>query len=149
MKSVIEKMANGMHYFMVDEAIVRNYMPSKRAICTIETVQFHCAFMPKKEGSFFVIVNKQNITKLKLKVGDAVTVIFKKDKTDLQFDMPEEFMEVMATDKEAKKTFDGLTDGNKRGIISLLLKIKSIDKRIEKSLFIAEKLKLGKKYGIK
>ncbi len=118
-------------------------MPSKRAICSIENIEFHCSFMQKKEDDFFVVINKANIIKLKVKVGDAIVVFFKQDKTDLQFEVPEEFLEILATDLFAKKTFNSLTNGNKRGIISLLLKIKSIDKKIEKSLLIAEKLKLG------
>jgi uncharacterized protein YdeI (YjbR/CyaY-like superfamily) len=52
-------------------------------------------------------------------------------------------MEVLKTDTEAESIFKGLTDGNKRGLIYLVTQVKSIDKRIERSLKIAERLKLG------
>ena len=52
----IEKYSNGMHYVMVDENIVNSFLTKglKRAICTIGSENFHCAFMPKKEGGYFI-----------------------------------------------------------------------------------------------
>ena len=50
---------------------------------------------------------------------------------------------MLKTDKKANSTFENLTDGNKRGIIYLVSKVKSVEKRIEKSLRIAEYLKTG------
>jgi hypothetical protein len=50
--SKIEKFSNGMHYVLVDENIVSTFTlkDSKRAICTIGSEAFHCAFMPKKKA---------------------------------------------------------------------------------------------------
>ena len=65
------------------------------------------------------------------------------DDTELQFSVPEEFAEVLATDPAAEKIFNTLTPGNKRGLIALVNMVKSSDKKIERSLLIAEKLKKG------
>lgn len=51
-------------------------------------------------------------------------------------------MEVLKTDQKADNIFKTLTEGNKRGLIYLVTQVKSIDKRIGRSLKIAERLKL-------
>jgi uncharacterized protein YdeI (YjbR/CyaY-like superfamily) len=57
--------------------------------------------------------------------------------------MPEELKEVLDTDDEANKIFHTLTAGNQRGLIYLLSLVKSSDKKIERALKIAERIKLG------
>jgi uncharacterized protein YdeI (YjbR/CyaY-like superfamily) len=99
--------------------------------------------MPKKEGGHFVNVGSKIRNKLKLKVGDIVTATFTVDDSTFQFETPKELMEVLRTDPKAEKVFKMLTDGNKRGLIYLVTQVKSADKRIERSLKIAERLKLG------
>lgn len=148
MKSKISKFASGMHYFMVDKKTIDNFVKTghKRVICKLNnTVEFHCALMQKKEGGYFVNVGSKVRSKLGLKAGDAVTATFAVDNSHFQFEFPKEFMEVLKTDTKAGSIFKGLTDGNKRGLIYLITQIKSTDKRIERSLKIAERLKLGVK----
>lgn len=135
-----------MHYFMVDKKTVETFAKTgnKRALCKLNNaVEFHCAFMQKKEGGYFVNVGSKIRNKLGLSVGDTVTATFTSDDSAFQFEMPQEFAEVLNTDSKANKVFKSLTDGNKRGLIYLVTQVKSIDKRIERSLKIAEKLRLG------
>lgn len=141
----LDKFDSGMHYVFIEENIVKPFLEkgTKRAICTIENVDFHCAFMPKKEGSFFVNIGSKICKQLNLKMGDEVNPTFREDTSEYQFDMPEEFTEVLYQDPDAFVLFEGLTDGNKRGLIYLVTMVKSSEKRIERALKIAEKLKLG------
>jgi hypothetical protein len=141
----IEKFSNGMHYVMVDENIVGSFTlkGSKRAICVIDSEHFHCAFMPKKEGGYFINLGSTICKKLKLKEGDEITLSFKEDDSEFQFEMPEEFSEVLYQDPDADAVFQGLTDGNKRGLIYVITLVKSSEKRIERALKVAEKLKMG------
>jgi Bacteriocin-protection, YdeI or OmpD-Associated/Domain of unknown function (DUF1905) len=143
--SKIEKFSNGMHYVLVDENIVSTFTlkDSKRAICTIGSEAFHCAFMPKKEGGHFINLGTNICKQLKLKEGDLITLSFKEDDSEFQFEMPEEFLEVLYQDPDADAVFQGLTDGNKRGLIYVITLVKSSEKRIERSLKVAEKLKIG------
>jgi hypothetical protein len=145
MMAILEKFNSGMHYIFVDENVVKTFMGKgmKRAICTIQNVDFHVAFMPKKEGGFFINIGSKICNALSLKAGDAIEAVFKEDMTDYQFEMPEEFAEVLYQDPDAFAVFEGLTDGNKRGLIYLITTVKSSEKRVEKALKIAEKLKLG------
>lgn len=146
MKVQLHKFSSGMHYFMVDKKTVDKFIKikSKRVICTLNgAVQFHCAFMPKKEGGHFVNVGSKIRNQLKLSVGDTIAATFVEDNSAIQFEVPKELMEVLKTDPKANAMFSGLTDGNKRGLAYLVAQVKSTDKRIERSLKIAERLKLG------
>lgn len=143
---LLEKFGSGMHYIIVDNTIVDAFKMTgeKRAICTLnDQLEFHCAFQSKKGGEYYVIIGATICKKLKLKEGSLVTATFTVDNTEYQFEMPEELSEVLSSDTEANNIFHGLTAGNQRGLIYLVTQVKSIDKRIERSLKIADKLKKG------
>jgi hypothetical protein len=142
----LEKFDSGMHYVLIAKAFVPDFIANgaRRAICTVnQSLDCHCAFMPKKEGGFFINIGSKICQQLNLKEGDEVDVQFKPDTTEFQFEMPEEFAEVLYQEPDALTIFDGLTDGNKRGLMYLVTTVKSSEKRIEKALKIVEKLKLG------
>ncbi len=146
MKYTLEQFSSGMHYIVVDEKAARKILTNdnKRAICKLnETVEFHCALMKKKEGGYFINIGSSICKRLKIKKGSLVTATFEIDKSKYQFEMPEELEEVLKTDKQALSIFEKITAGNKRGVIYLVSKVKSVEKRIEKSLRIAEYLKVG------
>ena len=93
----IEKFDSGMHYAMVDKEIVNSFLTkgTKRALCSIENTTFHCAFMPKKEGGYFINIGAKICNQLNLQLGDVIIADFKEDLTAYQFEMPEEFIEVL------------------------------------------------------
>lgn len=145
-KYLLQKFDNGMHYILLDKktvlALTKNN--NKRAICTLNgVVEFHGAIMPKKEGGYFINVGLAICKKLKIKVGAELTASFVADATDYQFEMPEEFKEVLDTDEEANKIFHALTAGNQRGLIYLVAQPKSSQKKIERALKIVERIKIG------
>jgi hypothetical protein len=51
----IQRLENGMHYIMVPTEIVDSFFVngSKRAICEISDLKFHCAFIAKKRRWVF------------------------------------------------------------------------------------------------
>ncbi len=84
------------------------------------------------------------VRKLGLVEGDTANATFRRDRTQLQFDFPKELREVLNTDVKAKAVFEQLTPGGKRSLCYLVSQVKSIDKRVERSLKIADRLKIGK-----
>jgi hypothetical protein len=135
-----------MHYIELDTALVTRLTKggNKRVVCTInDKVDIHAAIMKTKEEMYYVTIGLKHLKAFGLKRNSKIKAAFKIDTTELQFNIPEEFAEVITTDEKAKKVFDSLTDGNKRGLIALVNMVKSIDKKIERSLLIAEKLKAG------
>ena len=146
MKTAINKFDSGMHYIELPSKIAEKYIQSghKRIICIIDnSYELHCAIMKVKDGFYYLTVGNRILKDLNIKNKQVISIEFKEDRTEIQFSLPEEFKEVIQTDSEANKIFNSLTAGNKRGLISLVLQVKSIDKRIERSLKIAEKLKHG------
>jgi hypothetical protein len=143
---ILEKFDSGMHYIMLDKKSIATLTKgnNKRAICKLNNeVEFHCALMPKKEGGHFINVGQTICKKLKIKEGSKVSATFTIDKTEYQFEMPEELKEVLDTDFEADNIFHSLTEGNQRGLIYLVSQVKSSEKKIERALKIAEKIKSG------
>lgn len=143
---VLQKFGSGMHYIMLDAKTIARITKNgnKRAICILNGLEtIHCAVMPKKEGGYFINIGSTICKKLKIKVGSKVTATFSVDQSAYQFDMPETFAEVLASDSKASQIFHSLSEGNQRGLIYLVAKLKSSDKQIEKALAIAEKIKLG------
>jgi alpha-L-arabinofuranosidase len=146
MKYILQKFDNGMHYIIISPQIVTEITQNSnnRVICNLnDKINFHCAILPKKEGGHFINIGTNICKKLKLTTGDVVVATFEVDKSDYQFEMPEEFKEVLLTDVEASNAFHCLTAGNQRSLIYMVTLVKSSDKRIERALKIAEKIKNG------
>jgi hypothetical protein len=142
----LEKFTSGMHFALISSELVTPFIEKgiKRVICRLnDSLDFHCALMPKKDGGYFINIGSTICKKLDLKIGDEITLIFTEDTTEYQFEMPEEFTEVLYQDPDAFIVFEGLTDGNKRSLIYLVATVKSSEKRIERALKIVEKLKMG------
>lgn len=135
-----------MHYIMLDEKTVKPLTKNgnKRVIAMLNNeVELHCALMPKKEGGYFINIGSTTCKKLKLKEGFKLNVSLTIDTSEYQFEMPAELKEVLATDPAANKVFQNLSEGNKRGLMYLVSQVKSSDKKIERALLIAEKIKAG------
>jgi uncharacterized protein YdeI (YjbR/CyaY-like superfamily) len=146
-KHTIQKMGTGyMHYIALDTKTVKRVTAggNKRVLCNLNnTISIHAAVMKTKEDMYYLMISAANLKKLDAKAGSTVTAEIEIDKSELQFHVPEEFAEVIATDPPAKKIFDNLTDGNKRGLIALVNLLKSSNKKIERALLIAARLKMG------
>lgn len=145
-KYILQKFDSGMHYILIPDDIANRICKNgnTRAICKLnETETFHCALLPKKEGGFFVNVGSKICKQLKIGVGSEVEASFEIDESENQFAVPEEWTAVLATDEDAKQIFERLSPGNKRGLLYLVDQVKSTEKRVERALKIAEKLKMG------
>jgi hypothetical protein len=145
-KTVLEK--NGhTHCIVVSAAVAATFIKAgnKRVLCTInEDHTIHAALLPRKAtGDFYIYVGNTLLKKTGLKAGTTLQVQLSADNSDYQFGMPEELAEVLATDATANDIFHALTPGRQRGLIQLVLMVKSTDKKIERALKIADKIKSG------
>ncbi len=146
MEYILQKFGSGMHYIIISKKTVASLTTknNNRVLCILNgKVELHCAIMTKKEGGHFINIGATTCKKLKVKDGDTVTATFSADNTVYQFEMAEELKEVLDTDPEADTIFHSLTEGNQRSLIYLVTQAKSVDKRIERSLKIADRLKNG------
>jgi antitoxin component of MazEF toxin-antitoxin module len=146
MQLSIKKSPNGMHVLYLPETEALRFIEKgeKRVLAILNNkVELHCALVREKAAGFCIMISARVMKELGVRSGDTVRVHLQSDQSPLQFSVPEELQEVLNTDEGAKNVFDTLTDGRKRGLAALVLQVKSTDKRIERSLVIAEKLKLG------
>ena len=115
----------------------------KRVKVTIGPTVLHVALFKIAELGTFVLFSKRAQKSLKIGPNSVFEVVLEVDDTEFQSPMPEELVEVLATDEDGERLFMALTDGRKRSLIYLILTVKSPDKRIERAFKIMEKLKMG------
>jgi len=130
--------------FLVPIDIAENYLKinDKRVICFLNnTLKIHAALMPKGEGKWFVNVNKQIQKKLKITEGSNLFISIQTDESKYGMEPPEEFIELLNQDENGRNIFEQLTMGKQRTLLHLVLKIKSSQIRIDKSIRILEYLK--------
>jgi transcription termination factor Rho len=144
-KAIIEE-SNGMTFIGIGTSMAEKFVKKgvKRCICTLNgKSNLHVALQSRKEEGYFIYISKRVLKELSLKKGMTVQMELKEDESQFQFEKAAEWNEVLATDPIAKDIFDQLTPGNQRSILYLITRVKSSEKRIERSLHIAEQLKRG------
>jgi len=115
---------------------------SRRVLCTLQGIEtFHCALMPKGDGTWFITINKKRRDKLKLREGSPVSASLVSDESEYGLPMPEEFAAVLASDEEGNTLFHALTPGKRRNILYFVGNVNNSDTRIRRALVIVEHLK--------
>lgn len=145
MKAVIDQ-SDGMYFIAIEASIAKKFIQKgiKRCICILNgKSSLHVAIRSRKEEGYFIYISKRVLKELNLKKGMTVQMELKEDTSNFQFEEAEEWNEVLETDPTAKEIFYQLTPGNQRSILYLITRVKSSEKRIERSLHIAEQLKRG------
>lgn len=136
----------GMHYVEIPDSMAQAFLDKghKRLLVQVDNqLELHAALMRVKDGPYYVMVSKRNLSLLQKKENQTCQLLLQPDESEYQFEMPEVLAEVLASDPEAKQKFQALTDGGKRSFIALVLQVKSVDARIERALKIARGLKAG------
>ena len=127
----------------VPESIATQFIDGndRRIKCVVNGVlPLQCALMPDN-GQYFILMNKPNIKKTGLQIGDPVQVEIEKDHSEYGLDMPASFYALLSQDEEGAGLFHALTMGKQRSLIYIVGKVKSIDSQINKGLAILDHLK--------
>ena len=148
-KAVIDRFDSNLWHFyvMVPTKIALKFIDGKdkRVVCTLnKTETFHAALMHKGGGEFFIMVNKQLRSKLKVKDGDEIHVSLAKDTSEYGLPLPEEFKELLKQDIAGNDIFHTLTAGKQRTLLYIIGKPKSSDLRIRNGIAVLEHLKRNK-----
>ncbi len=133
----------GFHIPVPDEVSSRfEGAGPRRVVCTLNgTETFHCALMPKGDGTFFININKKLRDKLKLKLGSEVEVSLSEDDSKYGLPMPEEMAELLTLDLEGDRLFHALTPGKQRSLIYIAGSPKTSETRIKRAVTLIEHLK--------
>lgn len=144
-ESKITLLGDGFHVLPVPLHIAAKLRDAghKRVICRLGEIKLHAALLKLKDFGYYIMVNKKLLKQLGAEAGDEIEATIAPDNSKYQFAVPEEFEEVMRQEPEAARIFETLKPGNQRGILHLVASVKDEQKRIDKALSIAEKLKAG------
>ena len=85
-------------------------------------------------------MNQTNVKKLKIKEGDAVSIVIDKDTSEYGVPMPDSFLALLSQDEQGSEYFHQLTPGKQRSLIYIVGKVKNIDSQINKGLAILNHL---------
>jgi hypothetical protein len=132
------------HILRVPKAKVENFGFKgnlRRVVCSLNGIEpFQCSLFPSR-GEYFLTLGKKLREKLKVRVGDKITIELAKDESKYGMPMPDEFAEVLKQDPKGKKLFEALKPGDQRLMLKLIVFVKDVDKRIARSLVGIELLK--------
>ena len=103
---------------------------------------FHAAIQ-KRKGKYYLMFGKRYQKELGVFPNDYFQLQFFEDTSKYGVEMPEELDAVLLSDYEAYEVFEALPIGMQRGIIYTIIRIKSVQTRIDKSLILCENLKRG------
>jgi hypothetical protein len=114
----------------------------KRVLMQINnSKKLHAGFMPEGNGRYFLMLSKNLMKQLQLAIGQSVKVVIEEDTTRYGMPISTEMKELLELDPEGEAYFHKLTPGKIRSLLHFVNKLKSSDKRIEKSVIILEHLK--------
>jgi translation initiation factor IF-1 len=108
----------------------------------LNQVSFNLAVQSKKNGPKYLSVSQAMRKSAGVKPGDRVKVSFTLVDPD-KLDLPEEMEAVLAQDDEGAKKWNRLTVGLQRSLVHYINSSKNVDVRIERALFLINKVKSG------
>jgi len=145
--AVLQKMNSSVYGFAipVPKKVGDGYKKAdiKRLVVTYNGKEkANCAFMPGMEKGYWLVINKQIRTKLKLDIGSKVDVIVEADTSKYGMPLPPEMEELLLQDPEGDIIFHKLTAGKQRSLLYIIGKPKTSDTRLKKAVAILEYLKM-------
>ncbi len=103
---------------------------------------FNLAIQFKKTGTRYLSISQAMRKTAKIEPGDKVKVSFQLVDPD-KLELPEEMEAVLAQDDVGAKLWNKLTVGLQRSLVHYINTTKNVDLRIERALFLMNKVKSG------
>lgn len=131
----LDKQRGGYYYLTVDAGTVNQWENKRktRLICEIDhELSYSCGLNHLGDGNYFIIVSAARIKKLGKEFGDQVSFRIWPDPNPLGVEEPEVLQVFLAQDEMAQKRYSQLTDGKKRSLIYAIMRLKSVDKQVQK-----------------
>ena len=113
----------------------------KRFFCGNEITVYGA--LKRYQGSFVISFGKRYQKELGVTLKDHFEMQLSEDDTEFGVAVPEELSAVLESDPEAQEIFNSFTDGKKRSLVFYVLRFKNSQTRIDKSLIIADNIRMG------
>jgi Domain of unknown function (DUF1905)/Bacteriocin-protection, YdeI or OmpD-Associated len=108
----------------------------------LNEVSFNLGIQFKKTGARYLSISQALRKSAKIKPGDKVKVSFQIVDPD-KLELPEEMEAVLAQDEAGLKLWNKLTAGLQRSLVHYINSTKNVDLRIERALYLVNKVKSG------
>jgi hypothetical protein len=146
----LDKMRGGYFYLRIEADIINQFERKRhtRLICHLDDkISFSCGLNHLGDGNFFLIIAGKFLDQLGKKPGNTVDYRIEEDPNPLGVEVPEVLSTLLMQDEDLQAIYEKISDGKKRALIFSILKIKDIDKQVEKSIdfLTQEKLQLLQK----
>lgn len=146
---VFDVIVSGTHSVVIPNTIAEEFYNAghKRikvhATFRDKSIEFYAALNRWKNDTFSIMFSKNKQKELDILPNDYFQLQFFEDTSKYGVDVPEEFEAVLVSDYDAYEIFESLTKGKQRGLIYMIDRFKSSQKRIDKTLVMCENLKRG------
>ena len=127
----------------IPENIIANWdmTGEKRVVVTLNNSRTYPAALLKSKTYYFILVNKEIKSALRLDEGKSVEVFLQQDNSEFGHSLPEEFEILLDQDEIGADFFYQLTKGKQRSLVYLVSKVKNSNSRLKKALAILSHLK--------
>lgn len=138
----------GSHSIILPESPLQPFLENEHArVMAIasyqgKSVTFHTA-LKQYQGTYRATFGKRLQKEIGLDPKAAFELQLLEDTSKYGVEVPEEFEAVMESDPEAFEIFESFTDGKKRSLIYFVKRFTVSQTRIDKTLLITDRLKLG------
>ncbi|HMS68240.1 MAG TPA: DUF1905 domain-containing protein [Saprospiraceae bacterium] len=133
----LEKRKGGYLYLEIEAEIVNQFENKRntRLICTLDQkLTFQCGLNHLGKWNYFIILPPKSLKSYDIKLGDAVQFEIRVDPNPLGVNIPDTIESLLEQDEDLKSKFHKLSLGKQRSIIFYVMKIKDIDRQIEKTI---------------
>lgn len=144
------------HNIFIPNLVFKPFADKKMSRVKVEFIfnniklDFYAAIKKDKiSGDYKMMISKQKQKELGLSLGDEFEIQLFEDTSKYGVEMPEELEAVLMSDYDAYKIFESFTAGKKRSIIYGVIRYKTSQQKIDKSLIMCENLKRGNHEPIK
>lgn len=139
----IQKNASASHHFVGLNKEIVDALEKKdktRLLCVVDDrISYSCAIKKNRFGEYLLMISVGNLKKIKKTQGDQVTFEVCQHPNPLGVDVPEVLEVFLSQEPEAKVLYDSFTDGRKRTLIFHILRVKDVDKQVQRIIdFLAE-----------
>jgi hypothetical protein len=117
---------------------------SVRMLGTINGIEVDRALIPTGDGTHHILVPTEMRNKAKLRLGDAVHVVLRKNENPDDVEIPEELIAALELEPEIYSRFHKLSPSVKRGMAMWINSGKKVETRIQRVLEILKRFQQGK-----
>ena len=136
-----------MHVIPVPPEVADRLRKSKRVIINIGEIELKRAMHGVKSGSPYLMIGKQVLRELGLRLGSEVSVKLREDPQPDRIDVAPELLEALKQDPEANARWQTFPPGKRRSINHYVESAKREDTRIRRAVDITEKIRTNTLYG--